>query len=329
MRFVSYILRKLLQVAIVLFIGVIVAFLIFRLLPGDPTASLLDPRLDPEARAEIIRRFGLDRPIYEQLLAYIANIVRGDLGLSFSYTGMSVVDVIMGARLVNTLILMSSGIALSAILGTLLGLIAGWRSGGSAEKILTGLLYMAFSAPVFWVALLIQFYLGYTLNVIPISGTSSYIGVKVDFASYAIDYLWHMVGPLITISFFLIPSYYIYIRNIVSSLKREDFVVTLRAIGLGERAILVKHLMRHVAIHTITITSNQSPLLITGAVFTETVFGWNGIGRLLYDSISRADYPVLQGIFLLTILVVAVANLLADVTYYFIDPRIRRGEEHA
>lgn len=325
MGFASYILRKAAQLLLVLFIGIIVSFFIFRLLPGDPTASLLDPRLDPEARAAIIKRFGLDRPLHEQLILYLANLLRGDLGVSFSYTGMSVAEVIFGQRLVNTLVLMSTGIALSAVIGTLLGLVIGWRSGGVLDRVFTGLLYLVFSAPVFWVALLIQFYLGYQAGLIPISGTSSYIGVSVDPIAYAADYALHMVGPVITLAFFFIPSYYIYIRNIVSSIRGEDFVTTLRAVGLSERIILVRHIARHVAIHTLTITSNQSPLLITGAVFTETVFGWNGIGRLLYDSISRADYPVLQGIFLLTILVVVLTNLVTDIIYYLIDPRIKAG----
>ncbi|GAY26208.1 hypothetical protein ATG_14110 [Desulfurococcaceae archaeon AG1] len=323
MGFTSYISRKAAQLAVVMFIGIIVSFFMFRLLPGDPTASLLDPRLDPEAKIEIIRRFGLDKPLYEQFILYITNILRGDFGISFSYTGMSVSEVIFGQRLINTLALMSTGIALSAVIGTLLGLAIGWRSGGILDRTFTGLLYLVFSAPVFWVALLIQFYLGYQAGLIPISGTSSYIGVDVDFTTYLADYMLHMVGPVITLAFFFIPSYYIYIRNVVSSMKGEDFVVTLRAVGLSERIILVRHIARHVAIHTLTITSNQSPLLVTGAVFTETVFGWNGIGRLLYDSILRADYPVLQGIFILTILVVVITNIVTDVIYYLIDPRIK------
>lgn len=325
MRFIRYIVPKIVQLVIVIFIGVIVSFLIFRLLPGDPTLSMLDPRLDPEARAEIIKRFGLDKPLAEQLLLYILNLFRGDLGLSFSFYGEPVVNVICGVRLVNTLVLMSSGIALSAVIGTVLGLIAGWRANSLFDRSLTGSLYMIFSAPVFWIALVVQFYLGYVFGWIPISGTTSYIGQVVDPVTYAIDYLWHMIGPIITLSFFFIPSYYIYIRNVISDLAREDFVSVLKAVGLSERSIVFKHLLRHVAIHTVTITSNQSPLLVTGAVFTETVFGWNGIGRLLYDSILKADYPVLQGIFLLTITVVAVTNLLTDMIYYIIDPRIKRG----
>jgi len=325
MRFIIYFLYKLLQVVIVIFLASIVSFFIFRLLPGDPTLSMLDPRLDPEARNEILRSFGLDKPLYEQFILYLRNLLRGDLGYSFSFVGYRVVDIIFGPRLVNTLILMSSGLALSAVIGTLMGLFIGWRAGSLLDRILTGSIYMFFSAPVFWTALIIQFYLGYQYKLIPISGTSSYIGAEVDLITYALDYARHMIGPLLTLSIFFVPSYFIYIRNVVADIRSEDFVSTLKALGLSEWRILRNHIFRHVAIHTITITTNQSPLLVSGAVFTETVFGWNGIGRLLYESILKTDYPVLQGIFLLTITVVVIANLLADVAYYFIDPRIKRG----
>lgn len=325
MRFFIYITQKLLQAFVTILIAIVVAFFIFRLLPGDPTLSMLDPRLDPVARQKILEEFGLDKPLWEQFILYVKNLFKGDLGYSFRFVGERVIDVITGPRLFNTLVLMSSGIALSAVIGTLLGLFIGWRSGSLLDKILTNVLYMIFSAPVFWVALLIQFYLGYRLRWIPISGTSSYIGSEVDIFTYSIDYLKHMIGPLLTLAIFFIPSYYIYIRNIVSQLKLEDFVTTLKALGLREKRILLGHIFRHVAIHTLTITTNQSPLLVGGAVFTETVFGWNGIGRLTYESILATDYPVLQGVFLLTITVVVIANLLADALYYFIDPRIKRS----
>lgn len=324
MGLAGYLANRFFQLVAIVLIGIVASFFLFRLLPGDPTASLLDPRLDPEARAEIVRRFGLDRPLGEQFAAYTINLFRGDLGVSFRLTGEPVISVITGPRLFNTLALMGAGTLLGAILGTLTGLVAGWRSGGPLDRILTGGLYTCLSAPVFWVALLIQFLLGYSAGLIPIGGTTSYEGgARAPLWGYLADYLWHMAGPLMTLTLFYIPGYFIYIRNVVSEVSREDFVTTLRALGLRERAILVGHVFRHAAIQTITITANYSPLLVTGAVFTETVFGWNGLGRLLYDSILSADYPVLQGIFLMTILIVALANLLADVAYYFVDPRIR------
>lgn len=323
MGLAGYLVNRFFQLVAIVLIGILASFFLFRLLPGDPTASLLDPRLDPEARAEIIRRFGLDKPLGEQFAAYMVNLFRGDLGVSFRFTGEPVVSVITGPRLFNTLALMGAGILLGAIVGTFLGLVAGWRSGGLLDRILTGGLYMGLSAPVFWVALLIQFLLGYKLGLIPIGGTSSYEGAPAPLWSYFADYLWHMAGPLTTLVLFYIPGYFMYIRNVVSDIRGEDFVTTLRALGLRERVILVGHVFRHAAIQMITITANYSPLLVTGAVFTETVFGWNGLGRLLYDSILGADYPVLQGIFLMTILIVALANLLADIAYYLVDPRIR------
>lgn len=324
MGFASYIFGKTAQLAIVLILGIVASFFIFRLLPGDPTLALVDIRLDPRARAEIIKRFGLDKPLYEQFILYLMNLLKGDLGISFSYIGTPVAE-LLRQRLINTLILMSAGITLSAIIGTLLGLMVGWKSGGVLDRVSTGFLYILFSAPTFWIALLIQFYLGYLFGVIPISGTSSYIGVNVDLVTYIADYMLHMVGPLVVLVFSITPSYYIYIRNIVSSIKEEDFVTTLKAVGLSDRIILVRYIAKHAAIQTLTITSNLSPLLITGATFTETVFGWNGIGRLLYESIVRADYPVLQGIFILTILIVVAMNLITDVAYYIIDPRIKTG----
>ncbi|MCC6014296.1 MAG: ABC transporter permease [Desulfurococcaceae archaeon] len=324
MRFFEYLASKLAYVFLTILVACVAAFFVFRLLPGDPTLSMLDPRLDPEARREILRTFGLDRPLPEQFALYLVNLLRGELGYSFSYIGTKVTELVLGPRLFNTVVLMSLSIAISAVVGTVLGLVAGWRAGTALDRLLTGFLYLLFSLPVFWIALVIQFYLGYVLGVLPISGTTSYHGTEVDPWLYLLDYLRHLAAPMLTVSIFLIPGYYIYIRNTVAALGNEDFVFALKAYGLPEWRIL-RNILRHVLIHTVSITANYSPLLVTGAVFTETVFGWNGIGRLLYESILKSDYPVLQGVFLLTITVVVVANLVADIAYYFIDPRIKRG----
>ncbi len=320
-EFVSYLVNRFLQVLLIIFFGFIAAFVIFRLLPGDPTISLLDPRVPPEAREELIRRFGLDKPLYEQFLLYIVNLARGDFGYSFVYIGVPVTDIIFGERLLNTIVLMSSAMITSALLGTLLGLMMGFR-GGLLDKLFTSALYLLASAPVFWVGLLVQFYAGYKLNIIPIAGTTSFFFEKVPIYVLVLDYIHHMLGPLVVLTSFFTPIYYIYVRNVISSVKGEDFVLTLKALGLNDLRILLR-ISRIALIATITIMANESALLVVGAVFTETIFGWNGVGRLLYDSIFKADYPVLQGIFLITIIVVATANFVADVLYYFLDPRIK------
>jgi ABC-type dipeptide/oligopeptide/nickel transport system permease component len=320
-EFVNYIVNRFFQVMLIVLFGFIAAFIIFRLLPGDPTISLLDPRVPPEAREELIKRFGLDRPLYEQFLLYLTNLARGDFGYSFVYIGVPVTTIIFGERLFNTVVLMSSAMLTSALLGTSLGLIMGFR-GGLLDKLFTSTLYLLASAPVFWVGLLIQFYAGYRLNMIPIAGTTSFYFEKVPVYVLVLDYIHHMIGPLTVLTLFFTPLYYIYVRNVVSSVRGEDFVLTLRALGLSDLRILLR-ISRFALIATVTIIANESALLIVGAVFTETIFGWNGVGRLLYDSIFKADYPVLQGIFLLTIIVVATANFIADILYYFLDPRIK------
>jgi peptide/nickel transport system permease protein len=320
-EFAYYLVHRFFQVIVIVVLGFIAAFVIFRLLPGDPTISLLDPRIPPEAREELIKRFGLDKPIYEQFLLYVANLARGDFGYSFVYIGTPVVEVIFGERLFNTVVLMSSAMLTSAILGTSLGLLMGFR-GGFPDKLFTSTLYLLASAPVFWVGLLIQFYLGYRLGLIPIAGTTSFYFEEVPLHILVLDYVHHMVGPLIVLTMFFTPLYYIYVRNVVSNVRGEDFVLTLKAIGLSDLRILLR-ISRFALIATVTIIANESALLVVGAVFTETIFGWNGVGRLLYDSILKADYPVLQGIFLITIVVVATANFTADILYYFLDPRIK------
>lgn len=170
--------------------------------------------------------------------------------------------------------------------------------------------------------MLVQFYLGYRLGLIPIAGTTSLLTGEYPLHIYIFDYLRHATGPLITLTLFVTPLYYLYVRNVVGSLRSEDFVHTMRALGYDDLQIILK-LGKFALTATVTMIANQSALLVVGAVFTETVFGWNGIGRLLYDSILKAYYPVLQGVFLLTIFVVAIANFVADITYHFLDPRIK------
>lgn len=321
MSFAKYLVERFFQVLVTVALGVIAAFIIFRLLPGDPTFSLLDPRVPTEAIEELRRKFGLDRPIHEQLVLYLANVLRGELGYSFTQIGTPVRDIIFGVRLFNTLALMSLGLLTSATLGTVAGLILGWKS-NRADKVVTGLLYFVASAPAFWIALLIQFYLGYRLGLIPIAGTTSLFFGEHPLHVVVLDYLRHMVGPLVVLTLFMTPLYYLYVRNVVGSLRSEDFVFTMRALGCSDLKIVFR-LGRFALMATVTMIANQSALLVVGAVFTETVFGWNGVGRLLYDSILKADYPILQGVFLLTIFVVAAANFVADIAYYFLDPRIK------
>ncbi|RLG77427.1 MAG: ABC transporter permease [Thermoprotei archaeon] len=323
MSLARFIAKKFFESAITVFIGVTVAFFLFRLLPGDPTAAFLDIRLSPEAKLKLIEEFGLNKPLWEQYFVFLANLLKGNLGLSFVYQGTPVTKLIFGPKLVNTVVLMGLGMFISALIATFLGLIVGWNRGSKLDRITTSVSYMATSAPIFWIGLLILLIFAGYLKLIPASGTVSVELIEADPLTRLADYLWHLVGPLIVIVIYFLPSYLLYVRNTVVGILGEDFIMVLKAKGLKDRAILFGHLLRFAMLTVVTLLALQSPLLVSGAIITETVFGWNGIGLLLYNSVLKSDYPVIQGIFILTIVVVVVANLLADIIHALIDPRIR------
>jgi len=316
------------EAVLTIFIGVTLAFFLFRLLPGDPTAVFLDMRLPPEAKLQLIRDFGLDKPLWEQYILFLSNILRGDFGISFAYR-MPVSELIFGPKLINTLVLMGLGIVVSALISTYLGIMIGWKRGSFFDRVVTGLSYTATSAPIFWIGLLILLVFAGYLGLIPVSGTTSFYAEEVSLLWYVLDYAWHLIGPLTVIIIYFVPSYLLYVRSVVINLLGEDFVIALKAKGFKERVILFKHVLRHVLTTVVTLTALQSPLLISGAIITETVFGWNGLGLLLYDSVLKADYPVVQAIFILTIIVVVIANMLADIINSYIDPRIKLGMKTA
>jgi len=325
MSIARYVAKKVSEAVATVFIAITVAFFLFRLLPGDPTAVFLDIRLSPEAKLALIKQFGLDKPLYEQYILFLSNLLQGNLGISFVYRGTPVSKIIFGPKLFNTVVLMGSGMLLGAFISSVIGLLAGWKRGSKFDRVVTTISYVGTSAPIFWIGLLILLVLGSYLRLIPMSGTISTEAIHADPLTKFFNYLWHLVGPLTVIVIYFLPLYLLYVRNTVMSLLGEDFIMVLKAKGLPDRIIIFKHILRYALITIITLLAVHSPLLVTGAIITETIFGWNGIGLLLYDSVLKSDYPVVQGVFILTIVIVVIANLLADIAYAFLDPRIRYG----
>ncbi len=325
MSLTRYIAKKLVEAILTIFIGITAAFFLFRLLPGDPTAVFLDIRLTPEAKQALIRQFGLDKPLWEQYILFLINVFQGNLGISFAYIGTPVSKLIFGPKLFNTIVLMATSMILGAFIASILGLLAGWKRGSLFDRLVTSLSYLSTSAPIFWIGLLILLFLCGYLGLIPVGGTISVEAIHADPLTKIKDYLWHMIGPLIVLILFFLPLYLLYVRNAVVTMHGEDFIFVLKAKGLPDKHILFKHIARFALITIVTLLAVHSPLLVSGAIITETVFSWNGMGLLLYESVLKSDYPVIQGIFILTIIVVVIANLLADIAYAFLDPRIRRG----
>ncbi|TFF95386.1 ABC transporter permease [Candidatus Thorarchaeota archaeon] len=339
---IRYIVRRVGQAILVWFLIITVNFFIFRIMPGDPRASLISEHMPPDVRQGIVERFGLDRPILEQFFLYIANLFRfeigainilghdvpvpiwtPDLGISFSYFGQSVYYTIFHHRFMNTVLLMGVSLVISIAIGMVMGVLAAAKRGSKADTGSTIAFLVAYSIPVFWIGLLLLVVFGYHLQLIPIAGTITRGYDHINFLDYVRDYSWHMVGPAIVLVLSFIGGFYLIMRDSVLDVFTQDYMLAAEAKGLKRKTILYKHAMRNAMLPMVSVIAVNLPYLISGAIMTEFVFTWQGLGLLTYNAVLSNDYPVLQGIFLFLATITVVANLAADILYLYLDPRIR------
>lgn len=324
MGFKEYVGKRAGQGIITIILAVVLNFILFRIMPGDPTRAVSgDPRVDTATRLALIAKFGLDRPLFEQFLLYIINIMKGEFGISFVQIGRPVIDIILGRKMINTLVLMGSSMFLAFTLGIIFGVIAAWKRGTKTDISLIVFSLTTYSMPVFWFGMLLLMYLSYYYNILPIAGTITPGVTHPNFVAYALDYLRHLIAPMITLGISFFGGYFLFMRDTILDVFTEDYMLTARAKGLSNRKILFKHAMRNALLPMVSLMGVHVTFLISGATMTETVFSWDGLGRLIYDSVRNNDYPVLQGIFLMMAVLVVVASIMADITNAFLDPRIR------
>jgi len=326
MGFKEYVGKRTLHGAVTIFLAVTLNFILFRIMPGDPTRAVSgDPRVDTATRLALIAKFGLDRPLFEQYFLYLYNLLRGELGISFVQIGRPVIDIILGRKMVNTIILMGSSMFIAFILGIVVGVFAAWRRGTRIDISFIVLSLATYSMPVFWFGMLLLLFFSYYINIFPIAGTITPGLVHPNFIAYAKDYLHHLMAPMITLGVSFFGGYFLFMRDTILDVFTEDYMLTARAKGLPNRMILFKHAMRNALLPMVSLMGVHVTFLISGATMTETVFSWDGLGRLIYDSVRNNDYPVLQGIFLFMAVLVVVASILADVVNAFLDPRIKEA----
>lgn len=319
----QYIASRIVQTVVVWFGIITLNFFIFRIMPGDPRGTLIAEHMPPEVVQGIVQRFGLDQPIGTQFVLYIVNLFRGDLGESFSHFGQPVIHTIFAFRFGNTVILMGLSILFALIIAIIMGVIAAARRDKAIDVGSTTVFLVTYSMPVFWLGLMILFYFGFILGVIPLAGTITRGVVHANFLHYAVDYLWHMIGPCIVLTLSFIGGFYLIMRDSVLDVFTQDYILAARAKGLKERAILFGHAMRNALLPMVSVIAVNMPFLISGATITETVFSWSGLGLLTYNSVVANDWPVLQGIFLFLATVAVLSNFVADILYLYLDPRIR------
>jgi len=302
----SYVIKRLLSMIPVL-IGIsILLFFMLRMLPGDPAQVLAGQMASPEEIATIRTQLGLDRPIYEQYLSYLGRLMRLDLGRS-ARTQNPVIEEIW-ARLPNTVLLAVVAISLACMLGIPAGIISAVRPYTWVDYAVTMGALFGISIPVFWLGMMLVVLFSVILRWLPAGGTGGW---------------QHVVLPSVTLASFVVAFIARMTRSTMLETLAQDYTTTARSKGLKENVVVIKHALKNALIPIVTVVGLQFGLLLGGAVLTETVFAWPGIGRLIVDSILARDYPVIQGTILIFGLLYLLVNLAVDLAYAYIDPRIR------
>lgn len=315
----SFVLRRAVTAFIVFLIILTLNFVIFHTIPGDPVRTLFqDPRITPEDRARLSHIFGLDKPLHEQYVIYMKNSLTGELGLSFTYrepVGSYVVE-----RLWNTIILVGSASVLALVLGVAVGVVAAWRRNSFVDFSLLGSSLFLYSMPTFWLGMLALFAL---TGLAPSGGMYTPGEIYTGSLDKFLDLMRHLVVPMTVLTLVLFGQYVMLMRSSLIDVLSEDYITTARAKGLPDRSMLRHHALPNATLPLVTITAINLSFVVGGAIQTETVFSWPGVGRLMFDALLTRDYPILQGCFLIITAVALVANLVADVTYAYLDPRVK------
>jgi peptide/nickel transport system permease protein len=314
---IAYTARRLAQM-IPLLVGIsIILFAVIQAAPGGPEGALLESGrfIDPAVIEAYRERLGVDQPVYIQYVRWISAAVSGDLGTSFSTTRP--VTEMIGERLPATLELMGAAFIVAAIFAIGLGIVSAVYQYSWFDHLGTGLSFVGIAMPVFWLALILQLIFGVYLGWLPIAGTET-VG-----ASSLGDHLLHLILPTIVLSVNYIAGWSRYLRSSLLGVLRADYVRTARAKGLPERRVIGIHALRNALIPLLSVMALNLSSLFSGAVITETVFAWPGIGRMFVQAMFARDYPLLMGVLMLGSIMVIVFNLIADLLYGFLDPRIR------
>ncbi|MBP7111200.1 MAG: ABC transporter permease [Firmicutes bacterium] len=293
-------------------------------MPGDAVSMIMDPNFDMATKEELRSQFGIDQPLGTQYMKYLRSLLSFDMGRSFN-TRRLVWDELK-ERLPNTLTLFFTSFVTTAVVGISLGVFAAARRGTFAENFVTGAGLFAYAVPGFFIQLMLLMIFGYYWPILPIRGTISAPPPDGAWAQF-LDRIWHLILPAgsnVVISF---GSWALYTRNTMLEALGQDYILTARAKGLDRRTVLYKHALRSVLPPILTLIFMSLPGAVTGAVITETIFSWFGVGKYLIDAVMQQDYPAAQGAFYLIALSVIVSNLLADLVYGLVDPRIRVGGE--
>ncbi len=316
----AYTLRRLLQAIPLIFVIILINFFLIHAAPGNPVDFLIGSM---DASAEYIddlrREFGLDQPLWVQFWLYVAKVAQFDLGYSLRFRA-PVLDLILG-RLPATLLLMGTALIISSLLGVLLGVLAARRPYGAVDNTATVAALAGYSMPVFWLGQLMLLLFSLQLGWFPTQGMYS-LRAPSEGWGRVLDIAHHLVLPAACYSIYNLALVFRLTRVKMQETLALDFITTARAKGLAESRVVLVHALRNALLPVITVIGLNFGFMLAGSVLTETVFAWPGMGRLLYEAIGARDYPVLMGLFTVLSVMVIAANVLTDIAYAIVDPRV-------
>lgn len=319
----NYIIRRIL-IAVPLIFGVLtLTFFIIRLAPGDPSSFFIQPGISPKVAEQMREQYGLNDALPIQYLKWLGNIVQGDFGRSFSR--QQPVFTVISEVLPNTLILAVCGLVGQFIIGILLGITSAVRQGTAVDKGLTISALFIYSMPEFWLGLMLIIIFSLKLGILPASNLNEVGAESLGMAEFLLDRIKHLILPVIVLSLGSAAGLARYVRGSMLEVIRQDYIRTARAKGLDEQAVIFRHTLRNALLPVVTIVGGSLPVLIGGALFVETIFALPGMGRVGVEAVFARDYPLIIAVTFLSGTMIVIGNLVSDVLYAVVDPRIKLG----
>jgi peptide/nickel transport system permease protein len=319
----DYLLRKLLLSLVTVLVVIVINFVLFRILPGDPVRAVIgrNVKISAEVQQSLREQFGLDKPVFpDQFLDTLGQWSRGNLGISWSLR-KPVAEILM-AKLWNTILLIGLGQLLAIILGVALGLLAGWKRKTALDVGALTFSLIAWATPTFWLGIILLA-AGSSWLGLPTSGIVSPENVGKPLYTVLPDLARHLFLPTLTLTILYLGEYMLIMRSSILEVLSEDYILTAKAKGMSHWQVLWKHALKNAMLPIVTIVALNLGFTVSGAIYIETVFSYDGLGKLFQTALTKQDYPLLQGAFLLLAVSVIVANMLADILYTYLDPRVK------
>ncbi|WP_303849949.1 ABC transporter permease [Seleniivibrio woodruffii] len=323
-----YIAARLAGMIPLLFGITLICFFVIHLAPGDPAQFLasMNPKFSETAYQKFEKMYGLDKPLPEQYIIWLKRVAVLDFGESFSQDGKTVTAKIM-ERMPVTIYLNVMGMLLIFLIALPLGVWSAYKQNSLFDKSVTVFVFIGFAVPTFWLALLCMYYFGVIKGWLPISGLTSYNFDQLSFLGKVWDVAWHSFLPVLLSVFGGLAGLSRFARNSMLEVLGEDYIISARARGLSERRVVFKHALKNAMLPVVTILGLSVPGLIGGSVIFESIFGIAGMGQLFYQAVMMRDYPVVMGILVMGAVLTLIGNLIADICYGLVDPRIRYGKK--